>query len=117
MRNILFKSIFFSGLIFICVLFIPSLVLPKKIVLFGGKLFGYWSSICLRFIYSTKIIVIGKENIVSNKSFFIACSHQSMFETFFFTNNFQFTYFYPEKGTIKYSYFWLVFKKNRFYFC
>ena len=83
MRNILFKSIFFSGLIFICVLFIPSLVLPKKIVLFGGKLFGYWSSICLRFIYSTKIIVIGKENIVSNKSFFIACSHQSMFETFF----------------------------------
>ncbi len=83
MRSFLFKSVFFSGLIFISIIFLPSLLLPKKIILFGGKLFGYWSSICLKIFYSTKIVIKGKENIIKNESFFIACSHQSMFETFF----------------------------------
>jgi 1-acyl-sn-glycerol-3-phosphate acyltransferase len=44
---------------------------------------GYWSSFCLKFFLSTKIIIKGKENIIRNKKFFIASSHQSMFETFF----------------------------------
>jgi len=83
MRNILFKSVFFSGLIFICIIFLPSLLLPKKITLLGGKLFGYWSLICLKIFYSTNIIIKGRENIINNENFFIACSHQSMFETFF----------------------------------
>ena len=83
MRNVLFKSVFYIGLILICILFLPSLFLPKKIVIFGGKLFGYWSSICLKIFYSTKVVIKGEENIVSSGKFFIACSHQSMFETFF----------------------------------
>ena len=83
MRNILFKSIFFSGLILICIIFLPSLLLPKKITLFGGKLFGYWSSFCLKIFYSTSIVIKGQENIINNENYFIACSHQSMFETFF----------------------------------
>ena len=82
-RNILFTSFFFTGIIFISLIFLPSLFLPKKIVLFGGKLMGYWSSFCLKFFLSTKIIIKGKENIIRNKKFFIASSHQSMFETFF----------------------------------
>ena len=46
---------------------------------------GHWSGFCLKFFLSTKIITIrGKENILKNEKFFIACSHQSMFETFFF---------------------------------
>ena len=44
---------------------------------------GYWTSFCLQFFLSTKIIIKGKENIIANKKFFIASSHQSMFETFF----------------------------------
>jgi len=44
---------------------------------------GYWTSFCLQFFLSTKIIIKGKENIIKNKKFFIAASHQSMFETFF----------------------------------
>ena len=44
---------------------------------------GHWSVFCLRFFLSTKIIIKGKENIISDKKFFIASSHQSMFETFF----------------------------------
>ncbi len=44
---------------------------------------GHWTDICLRFFLSTKIIIKGKENILQNEKFFIASSHQSMFETFY----------------------------------
>jgi len=57
--------------------------MPSKIVLFGGKLMGYWSGICVKIFLSTKIIIKGKENIIKNEKFFIASSHQSMFETFY----------------------------------
>ena len=82
-RNFLFSLFFFSGIIFISLIFIPAIFLPKRIVLFGGKIMGYWTSFCLQFFLSTKIIIKGKENIIENKKFFIASSHQSMFETFF----------------------------------
>ena len=51
--------------------------------LFGGKIMGYWSATCLKIFLSTKITIKGKENIIKNEKFFIASSHQSMFETFF----------------------------------
>ena len=82
-RNFLFSLFFFLGIIFISLIFLPTFLLPQKIVLFGGKIMGYWASFCLRIFLSTKIIVRGKENIISNEKFFIAASHQSMFETFF----------------------------------
>ena len=44
---------------------------------------GHWASFCLRLFLSTKIIIKGKENIITNNKFFIASSHQSMFETFY----------------------------------
>jgi 1-acyl-sn-glycerol-3-phosphate acyltransferase len=44
---------------------------------------GRWTGFCLKIILSVKIEVIGKENIINNKKFFIASSHQSMFETFY----------------------------------
>ena len=82
-RNFLFSFSFFLGIIFISIIFLPSLLLPQKITLFGGKLMGYWSQYCLKIILSTKIIIKGKDNIINDEKFFIACSHQSMFETFF----------------------------------
>ena len=44
---------------------------------------GYWTSFCLKIILSVNIKVLGKENIQNDKKFFIASSHQSMFETFY----------------------------------
>ena len=82
-RNFLFSFFFFLGIIFISIIFLPSLLMPQKLVLLGGKLMGYWSSICLKIFLSTKITIKGKENIITNEKFFIAASHQSMFETFF----------------------------------
>jgi len=82
-RNFLFTFFFFSGIILISIIFIPSFFFPQKIALFGGKIMGYFTSFCLRLFLSTKIIIKGKENIINNSKFFIASSHQSMFETFF----------------------------------
>ena len=82
-RNFLFSLIFFTGIIFISIIFIPSFFLPKQIVLFGGKLMGYWTSFCLRLMLSVKILIKGEENIIKDEKFFIASSHQSMFETFY----------------------------------
>jgi len=82
-RNIVFSIFFFLGIIFISIIFLPSLLLPRAIVLLGGNLMGHWTSFCLKIFLSTKILVKGKENIITNKKFFIAASHQSMFETFF----------------------------------
>ena len=82
-RNIFFLLFFFLGIIIISLIFLPALFMPQKIVLFGGKLMGYWTGICLKFLLSTKISIKGRENIIKDRKFFISASHQSMFETFY----------------------------------
>jgi len=82
-KSFLFSFFFFTGITLISLIFLPAIFLPKKVILFGGKLMGYWTSLCLQIFLSTKIIIKGKENIIKDKKFFIASSHQSMFETFF----------------------------------
>ena len=83
MDSRIFNLVFYFGIIVISILFLPALILPKKITIFGGKIMGVWSNICLRFLLSTKIEIRGKENIIENENFFIACTHQSAFETFY----------------------------------
>ena len=83
LRNLLFSIFFFTGIILISIIFLPTLILPQSLVLAGGKLMGYWTSFCLRIILSVDIKVLGKEHVFPNKKFFIAVSHQSMFETFY----------------------------------
>ena len=82
-RNFLFSTCFFSGILIISLIFLPSFFFPQKIALFGGKIMGYWTGICLRYFLNTKIEIKGKENIIRSERFFIAASHQSMFETFY----------------------------------
>ncbi|MBD1138891.1 1-acyl-sn-glycerol-3-phosphate acyltransferase [Pelagibacterales bacterium SAG-MED46] len=82
-RNLIFSIFFFSGIILISLIFLPAFFLPQKIVLLGGKIMGYWTGLCLRVFLSTKIIIKGKDNIINGEKFFIAASHQSMFETFY----------------------------------
>ena len=82
-RNFLFSTCFFGGILIISLIFLPSFFFPQKIALFGGKIMGYWTGICLRYFLNTKIEIKGKENIIKGEKFFIAASHQSMFETFY----------------------------------
>ena len=110
-RNFLFSFCFFLGIILISIIFIPSFFLPQKIVLFGGKIMGHWSAFCLRFFLSTKIIVKGTENMITNNKFFIASSHQSMFETFFLQTIFNSPVFILKKELFKIPIFGWYLKK------
>ena len=99
------------GIILISIIFIHSFFLPQKIVLFGGKVMGHWSAFCLRFFLSTKIIVKGRENIITEKKFFIASSHQSMFETFYLQTIFNSPVFILKKELLKIPIFGWYLKK------
>ena len=110
-RSFLFSIFFFLGIILISIFFIPSFFLPQKIVLFGGKIMGHWSALCLRIFLSTKIIIKGKENIIINEKFFIACSHQSMFETFYLQTIFNSPIFILKKELVKIPIFGWYLKK------
>ncbi len=110
-RNFLFSIIFFTGIIIISIIFLPSFFLPRKIVLLGGKLMGYWTGICLRFILSVKIFIKGEENIIKEDKFFIAASHQSMFETFYLQTIFNSPVFILKKELLQIPIFGWYLKK------
>lgn len=110
-RSLIFKIFFYLGIILICLIFLPSLLLPQKIVLFGGKIMGHWSKICLNIFLSTKIIIKGKENLISEGKFFIACSHQSMFETFFLQTIFNSPVFILKNELLRIPVFGMYLKK------
>ena len=110
-RKLLFLFFFFLGISIISILFLPSLIMPTKIVLFGGKMMGRWTAFCLRIILQTKIIINGRDNIIKNEKFFIACSHQSMFETFFLQTIFDAPIFILKHELIKIPIFGWYLKK------
>ena len=110
-RNLIFSISFFTGIIFISIIFLPALFLPQKVVLFGGKLMGYWAGFCVKFFLSTKIIIKGKENIISNEKFFISASHQSMFETFYLQTIFNSPVFILKKELLQIPIFGWYLKK------
>ena len=82
-RNIFFLLVFYFGLIFLLILFIPTLLFTKNLVIFGGKIVGYWTGFCLKLIMSTTIEIKGSNNLITNEKYFVVSSHQSIFETFF----------------------------------
>ena len=100
-KRTLFLIFFYSGVIFVCIFFLPALIFPKKITVYGGKIMGFWSKFCLEIFLSTKVFVKGKEKILSNKKFFIACAHQSQFETFFLQVLFNSPVFILKKELLK----------------
>ena len=110
-RNSLFSIFFFIGIIIISIIFLPALLLPTKITLLGGKLMGYWAGFCLKVFLSVKIEIKGKENIITDKKFFIAASHQSMFETFYLQTIFNSPVFILKKELLKIPIFGWYLKK------
>ena len=111
MTKKLFSIFFYSGVILVCIVFLPSLLMPKNITIFGGKILGHWSKLCLKLFLSTKIEIIGKENILNSEKFFIACTHQSAFETFYLQAIFKGPKFILKKELIKIPIFGWYLKK------
>ncbi len=110
-RNFFFLLVFYLGLISLLILFIPSLILPQYTVVLGGKILGYWAKICLKYIMATKIQIKGTENLKTNQKYFVASSHQSIFETFFLQIIFENPVFILKKELIKIPLFGWYLKK------
>ncbi len=110
-RNTIFLLVFYFGLIFLLIVFIPSLILPRYIATLGGKFLGYWTEFCLKNIMATQIEIKGSENIVNNQKYFVVCSHQSMFETFFLQTIFENPVFILKKELVKIPLFGWYLKK------
>ena len=110
-RNTIFLLVFYFGLIFLLIIFIPGLILPRYIVTLGGKFLGHWTEFCLKYIMATQIKVKGLENIVKNQKYFVVCSHQSIFETFFLQTIFENPVFILKKELVKIPLFGWYLKK------
>ena len=82
-RSSIFYIFFYFGIIVIFIIGLPALLIPNKVILWLGKVSGYWLIYCLKFFLNINIEVLGKENIIKNENYFVACAHQSIFETFF----------------------------------
>ena len=100
-QRTLFLFFFYTGVISICIFFLPALFLPQKITIYGGKILGFWSKFCLEIFLSTKIIIKGKEKILTKEKFFIASAHQSQFETFFLQSLFNSPVFILKRELLK----------------
>ena len=72
---------------------------------------GYWTGFCLKVFLSTKITIKGKENMITNEKFFIAASHQSMFETFYLQTIFNSPIFILKKELLRIPIFGWYLKK------
>ena len=110
-RNIIFFLFFYLGIISISILFIPTLLFPKKGVQFGGRLMGVWTGICLKLFLGVNITVKGLENIPKDKKYFVVCSHQSMFETFYLQTIFNSSVFILKKELMRIPLFGSYLKK------
>ena len=110
-RNIIFFLFFYLGIVSISILFIPALLFPKKGVQFGGRLMGVWAGICLKLFLGVNITVKGLENIPQDKKYFVVCSHQSMFETFYLQTIFNSSVFILKKELMRIPLFGSYLKK------
>ena len=72
---------------------------------------GYWAGFCLRLFLSVKIVIKGEENIITDRKFFIAASHQSMFETFYLQTIFNSPVFILKKELLQIPIFGWYLKK------
>ena len=62
---------------------------------------GVWTGICLKLFLGVNITVKGLENIPKDQKYFVVCSHQSIFETFYLQTIFNSSVFILKKELMK----------------
>jgi len=111
LRSLLFNIFFYSGIVFIFLIAIPSLLLPTKLTLLFGKLLGHYVIFVVRFFLKTKVEIVGLANIPKTEKYFVACAHQSMFETFALQAILDYPVFILKKELLRIPLFGLYLKK------
>ena len=85
--------------------------MPPKITLLFGKFLGHYVIFILRIFLNTKVEFKGIENIPKTEKYFVACAHQSMFETFALQSILDYPVFILKKELLKIPLFGLYLKK------
>ncbi|HIF61610.1 MAG TPA: 1-acyl-sn-glycerol-3-phosphate acyltransferase [Candidatus Pelagibacter sp.] len=111
LRSLLFNIFFYSGIVFIFLIALPSLLLPTKLTLLFGKLLGHYVIFVVRFFLKTKVEIVGLANIPKTEKYFVACAHQSMFETFALQAVLDYPVFILKKELLRIPLFGLYLKK------
>jgi len=111
LRSLLFNIFFYSGIVFVFLIAIPSLLLPTKLTLLFGKLLGHYVIFVVRFFLKTKVEIVGLANIPKTEKYFVACAHQSMFETFALQAILDYPVFILKKELLRIPLFGLYLKK------
>ena len=111
LRSLLFNFFIYSGIILVFLIALPSLFLPAKITLRFGKFLGHYVIFIVRIFLNTKVEFKGIENIPKNEKYFVACAHQSMFETFALQSVLDYPVFILKKELLKIPLFGLYLKK------
>ncbi len=111
LRSLIFNIFLYLGIITVFITAIPTLLLPSKFTLFCGKLLGHYVVFCVRFFLNSKVYFKGIENIPKNEKYFVACAHQSMFETFALQSVLNYPIFILKKELLKIPLFGLYLKK------
>ena len=84
-RSLTFNLFTYAGIAIACLIAVPMLVLPRKIFLSKLSYYlGFYLILLTRTILNTKVEFKGLDKIPTDKKFFIASAHQSMFETFIY---------------------------------
>ena len=111
LRSLLFNFFIYAGIILVFLIALPSLFLPAKITLRFGKFLGHYVIFIVRIFLNTKVEFKGIENIPKTEKYFVACAHQSMFETFALQSVLDYPVFILKKELLKIPLFGLYLKK------
>ena len=111
LRSLLFNIFLYTGIVVVFLIALPALFLPSKITLLFGKFLGYYVVFIVKIFLNTKVEFKGIENIPKTEKYFIACAHQSMFETFALQSVLDYPVFILKKELLKIPLFGLYLKK------
>ena len=111
LRSLLFNFFLYAGIIVVFLIALPALFLPTKITLLFGKFLGHYVVFIVRIFLNTKVEFKGIENIPKTEKYFVACAHQSMFETFALQSVLDYPVFILKKELLKIPLFGLYLKK------
>ena len=111
LRSLLFNFFIYAGITLVFLIALPSLLLPPKITLLFGKFLGHYVIFIVRIFLNTKVEFKGIENIPKTEKYFVACAHQSMFETFALQSILDYPVFILKKELLKIPLFGLYLKK------
>ena len=101
LRSLLFNLFFYTGIVVVFIIALPALILPPKITLIFGKFLGHYVVFIVRIFLNTKVEFKGIENIPKTEKYFVACAHQSMFETFALQSILDYPVFILKKELLK----------------